>query len=364
MTSNPPTDITAPTSPARAVRDGHNAPGSFFDRIIAAFASWSRQRGVPPDPVLEEFAEVLAAATGPEAVASALARLAYRAAGPGAVRAEVWLGDARAAAWPEPTAAGRGAGTPRAWGSVPIELPLRCGGRDLGTLRVVRDIPRPLAPERHRKLMALAVLAAAAEAALTPHPTDRDGTATTVDPVHPTHDPATGLPNATFFEAFLSYALALSDRRDEPLSLFYVSVDRLTAIGKLHGPAVASEAVRRIGRTVAGALRRSDLVARLDEGRLVAVLPGASAADAARLAEHVRAAVASAGVATATMPVLTASIGAATFPVHAGDAGTLRSAAAAALAEARARGRDRVASAAPPRLAEPPSTLRIAQHAG
>ncbi len=94
------------------------------------------------------------------------------------------------------------------------------------------------------------------------------------------------------------------------------------------------------------------------------MLPGASAADAARLAEHVRAAVASAGIATATMPVLTASLGVATFPAHAGDANTLRSAAASALAEARTRGRDRVASATPPRLAEPPSTLRIVQHAG
>ncbi len=339
-------------------------PSSFFDRILAAIASWSQRRGMPPDPVLEEFAEVVAGATAPGEVASALARLAHRAAGPGAVRAEVWLGDARAAAWPEPTAAGRGAGTPRAWGSAPIELPLRCGGRDLGTLRVVRDIPRPLAPERHRKLTALAVLAAAAEAALAPPATDRDGAAATVDSTHATHDPATGLPNATFFEAFLSYALALADRRDESLSLFYISVDRLAAIGQLHGPAVASEAVRRVGRTVAGALRRSDLVARIDEGRLAAVLPGASAGDAARLAEHVRAAVASAGAATATMPVLTASVGVATFPAHAGDVNTLRSAASAALSEARARGRDRVAASAAPRLAEPPSTLRIAQHAG
>ncbi len=362
MTSIPPTEMTAP-NPARAARDGDGAPASFFDRILAAIASWARRRGVPPDPVLEEFAEVVAAAAGPEAVASALARLAHRAAGPGAVRAEVWLGDARAAAWPEPAGAGRGAGTPRAWGSAPFELPLRCGGRDLGVLRILRDTPRPLAPERQRKLTALAVLAAAAEAALAP-PGPEAEAAAKAEAAHPTHDPATGLPNATFFEAFLSYALALADRRDEPLSLFYIGVDRLAAIGQLHGPAIASEAVRRVGRTVAGALRRSDLVGRLDEGRLVAVLPGASAGDAARLAEHVRAAVASAGAATATMPVLTATVGVATFPAHAGDANALRSAAAAALAEARDRGRDRVACAAPPGLAEPRPTLRIAQHAG
>ena len=160
------------------------------------------------------------------------------------------------------------------------------------------------------------------------------------------------------------YALALTDRRDEPLSLLYIGVDRLAAIRGLHGPAVASEAVRRVGRTVAGALRRSDLVARLDEGRLVAVLPGATPEAARRLAEHVRAAVAQAGAATAAMPVLTATVGAATFPEQGGDATTLRAAAAAALSEARSHGRDRVAFAPPARFAEPATMLRIAQHAG
>ena len=358
-----PTDPPAPTSAGRAFartcRDRADAPVSFFDRIVAAMSSWSSRRGVPPDPVLEEFAEVVAGATGPEAVASTLVRLAHRAAGPGTARAELWRGAERVAAWPEGGAPDRAAAGPR--GRAPIEVPLRCGGRERGTLRIVRDIPRPLGAERHRKLTAMAVLAAAAESALA---ADEVAPAEAAPAAHPTHDMATGLPNATFLESFLAYALALADRRDEPLSLLYIGADRLAAIRQLHGPAIATEALRRIGRTVAGALRRSDLVARLDEGRLVAVLPGATAEAGRRIAEHVRAAVAQAGAATPTMPVLTASIGAATFPEQAGDALTLRAAAAAALAEARSRGRDRVAFAPPARLAEPATLLRIAQHAG
>ncbi len=350
-----PIGLPAPTEATRRDRGGGLI--SVFDRIVAALASWPSRRGAAPDAVLEEFAEVVAGAAGPRAIAPALVRLAHRAAGPGAIRAELWHGTEVVASWPEGLGAGRASGTP-------VELSLRCGGRTLGTLRIARIDGRPLAADRRRRLAALAALAAAAEVALAPAEPAPPESVDAPPPAHPTHDPATGLPNALFFESFLSYALALADRRDEPLSLLYIGVDRLAAIRGLHGPAVASEAVRRVGRTVAGALRRSDLIARLDEGRLAAVLPGASADAARRLAEHVRAAVAQAGAATASMPVLTVTFGAATFPEQGGDATTLRSAAAAALAEARAHGRDRVAFAPPPPVAEPPTQHRIAPHAG
>ena len=122
--------------------------------------------------------------------------------------------------------------------------------------------------------------------------------------------------DAPFLRAFLPYALAQARRRHEPLSLFYVSVDRLAAIRELHGPEIAAAAVERVAETMVQALRASDVVARLDDGRLIAVLPYADHEDAPAVAEAVRAAIASSGVASRTMPVLTASIGVASYPAQ------------------------------------------------
>ena len=102
-----------------------------------------------------------------------------------------------------------------------------------------------------------------------------------------THDPATGLPNLSFLATFLPYAIAQAGRRGEPLSLLYIGADRLAAIRELLGEAAAGEAVRTIGRAITRTLRSSDLVARLDDGRLAVVLPGAAAGDARMLAETI-----------------------------------------------------------------------------
>ncbi len=180
-------------------------------------------------------------------------------------------------------------------------------------------------------------------------------------PSHPTHEPETGLPDAAFVSTFLTYALALTDRRREPLSLLYIELDRLAAIRDLHGADFAHEAMRKVSRTVSGVLRASDVIARLDDGRLAAVLPGASVQDALMIAESIRAAVAATGVANLAMPVLTASIGVATYPDHAGNPIALRSSAAAALADARSQGRDRVAAPSPSPSRHGESALRLAE---
>ena len=161
-----------------------------------------------------------------------------------------------------------------------------------------------------------------------------------------------------FLRAFLPYALAQARRRHEPLSLFYVSVDRLAAIRELHGPEIAAAAVERVAETVVRSLRASDVVARLDDGRVIAVLPYADHEDVPAVAEAVRAAIASSGVASRTMPVLTASIGVASYPHNALDLVSLNLAASAALTHARGLGRDRVVQSK--EKADTP-TLAIAQ---
>jgi diguanylate cyclase (GGDEF)-like protein len=103
-------------------------------------------------------------------------------------------------------------------------------------------------------------------------------------------------------------------------------------------------------------LRSSDIVARLDDTRLAAVLPSAAWNDALRVAESVRRAILEAGLTTATSDPLSASIGIAAYPDHALEVGPLLAAAGEALARARASGpggivpAPRAAKAAPPSI--------------
>lgn len=303
------------------------------------------------DAILHAFADLLAEGGDPASVDLALARLAHLAAGPGATRAEVWrnagFGERRAAAWPP---------GPESEGGPPgVAYALRLGGREVGTLRVLLDAPGPIPSGRHRRLATLATLAAAAGLGLAGHEASAPRTY---------HDPATGLPDGAFLGSFLSYALALAERRQEPLSLLYIGVDRLAAIRDVLGAELAGEALRKVGRTVAGTLRSSDLIARLDDGRLVAVLPGASAGDALAVAETVRATIEATCLASTRMPALTASIGVVTRPDHAAGPAALRSAAAAALADARSGGRNRVASLPTSPPSGTPARLKVVQHVG
>jgi diguanylate cyclase (GGDEF)-like protein len=159
--------------------------------------------------------------------------------------------------------------------------------------------------------------------------------------------PIAVLHDATFLNAVLPYALGQAKRHREPLSLLCVAVDRLAAIRHLHGAEVADAAVRRVAETVGARLRASDVVARLDDDRIIAVLPDAAAIHAARVAEVLREAIEAAGAASPSMPALTASIGMASYPAHAHDVHSLLAAADEAMVRAERQGRNRVASAAP-----------------
>jgi diguanylate cyclase (GGDEF)-like protein len=102
-----------------------------------------------------------------------------------------------------------------------------------------------------------------------------------------------------------------------------------------------------VAETVAGTLRSSDVVAVLGDGRIVAVLPFAASSDLPMIAEAVRAAVARAGVPTRAMPRLTASVGLATYPDDALDAGSLLNSALTALDRTTSRGPNPSAEAEP-----------------
>jgi len=103
-----------------------------------------------------------------------------------------------------------------------------------------------------------------------------------------------------------------------------------------------------VGEAAAALLRSSDIVARLDDNRIVAILPRATSDDALLVAERIRRDVAEKNLDPAVTPSVTLSIGVATFPTCAHNVSSLFNAADEALALARSQGRDQ-AVPAPPR---------------
>jgi diguanylate cyclase (GGDEF)-like protein len=256
---------------------------------------------------MHAFAAVVSEARGPAEIRLALVSMAQQLSSADRVDLEQddpVRGPRRLASWPEP----RSAWTPTRIESTPesLCLPLRFEGRVRGTLRLRTNQPRRWPIGLVRRLSTLCALASAAERAF-------ETRQSTID--EPETDPITGLHNGAFLDLYLPHALSLSQRRSEPVSLLDLGTDR-----------VSETALRSVSQAVAGTLRGSDLVARLDDGRVVVVLPGASAADALVVAEALR---------RALSEIDEISIGVAAYPQHAQDASSLRLAAASALARAR-----------------------------
>src|SRR5262249_13605416 len=127
-------------------------------------------------------------------------------------------------------------------------------------------------------------------------------------------------------------------RHGEPVSLVCVQLDRLGAMRDLLGSSLADRLVLELGETVASLVRASDIVARLDDDRIVALLVRARGDDAMRVARTIGRAVADSGLGSPRLPGASVAIGVAEFPAIAGDAAALLDAADEAMVKARARG--------------------------
>ena len=98
--------------------------------------------------------------------------------------------------------------------------------------------------------------------------------------------------------------------------------------------------MRSVARTVASLIRGSDIIARLYDDRVVAVLPRAPGGGALHVAQTIRQAVAANAHADCEIPNTTVSIGVATFPASAENVFSLFDAADEALARAQSQGRN------------------------
>jgi diguanylate cyclase (GGDEF)-like protein len=99
-------------------------------------------------------------------------------------------------------------------------------------------------------------------------------------------DKLTGLYNRRLFEEQFDAAVARSLRNGEDLALLVVDLDGLKRINDLGGHPAGDEALKALGDALLETLRAGDVACRLGGDEFAIILPGATPADAIKVAER------------------------------------------------------------------------------
>lgn len=162
------------------------------------------------------------------------------------------------------------------------------------------------------------------------------------------HDGLTGLFNRNYLDEALPRELARARRSGTPVSLLIMDIDLFKQINDSHGHEVGDQVLIGVANVVRRLLRAGDVPCRFGGDELVAIMPGATTADAVHVAERIRNAVESATFGPPDAQVsVTVSIGYAIYPDHAETAADLFRQADRALYGAKDGGRNRAHGAAP-----------------
>jgi diguanylate cyclase (GGDEF)-like protein len=171
-----------------------------------------------------------------------------------------------------------------------------------------------------------------------------------------TRDSLTGIANRRLFDESLSRETARAQRLSTPLSLVAFDVDHFKQINDAYGHLVGDTVLREVADSIVASTKSFDVAARYGGDEFMLLLPGCSGADAAGVAERVRAEI---GRRVLAVPV-TVSAGLATMPDNALDSERLVSAADAALYDAKRDGRDRSVRSTRESGAPLPTVVRLA----
>lgn len=156
-------------------------------------------------------------------------------------------------------------------------------------------------------------------------------------------DSLTGASNRRYFDEALSLHLVRTTTSKQPLSLILFDLDHFKNINDELGHTAGDEVLRQVTQTVRGQVRASDILARVGGEEFAVICIGADPGAAARLAERIRAAVASQQIRIADRLLsVTISLGVSTVKQRTGSVADLYKAADGALYESKRSGRNRV----------------------
>jgi diguanylate cyclase (GGDEF)-like protein len=155
-------------------------------------------------------------------------------------------------------------------------------------------------------------------------------------------DSLTGCMNRRSFEMQLERDLRLATRMRQPVSLIMLDIDHFKRVNDSFGHDAGDAALRFLADVLRDELRGVDTAARYGGEEFAVILPQANLEGALVVAERLRA-----RIETTEIPEIghiTASLGIATFPLHANSRAQLVSTADQALYEAKHEGRNRVST--------------------
>ena len=157
-----------------------------------------------------------------------------------------------------------------------------------------------------------------------------------------THDTLTGLPNRALFNETLNHAIAQADRRERPLAIFFLDLDRFKNINDTLGHSVGDRVLQEAARRLNASVRASDLVARLGGDEFVLLVEDfRDTADLADVANKVLENFGPIVTVDGQDLGLSASIGICTYPQDGADALALVANADIAMYRAKEQGRNR-----------------------
>lgn len=153
-------------------------------------------------------------------------------------------------------------------------------------------------------------------------------------------DGLTGLYNHIYFKNRLGEELRLALRKNTACSLLMIDLDKLKLINDRYGHPVGDAAIRQLASILKTLLRSGDTAARYGGEEFGIILPETTLLEAALIADRLCSQIRNTPV--PGLGRITASIGAASFPKHAGSMAELVEKADQALYVAKNNGRDQV----------------------
>jgi diguanylate cyclase (GGDEF)-like protein len=154
-------------------------------------------------------------------------------------------------------------------------------------------------------------------------------------------DSLTGLPNRRAIQENIKRMVAHASRTISPLSALMIDLDHFKQVNDKYGHDRGDELLAGVGVALEAALRASDFAGRWGGEEFILLLSNTTVDGAVIVAEKVRQAISEIYV-PAVDRLISASIGIATIPDHAGDAEHLERCADRALYTAKRNGRNRV----------------------